>query len=58
MSMQWQAPNRVSAPYQPEPGDAALLAALAHDGRADMSTLSAACDRSESTIRRRPSATP
>jgi DNA-binding Lrp family transcriptional regulator len=40
-------------PYRPEPGDAALLAALARDGRADMSTLAAASGRSESTVRRR-----
>ncbi|UOZ08456.1 Lrp/AsnC family transcriptional regulator [Amycolatopsis sp. WQ 127309] len=39
--------------YRPEPEDPALLAALAHDGRADMSTLSAAAGRSESTTRRR-----
>jgi DNA-binding Lrp family transcriptional regulator len=41
------------ATYRPEPGDTALLAALAHDGRADMSTLAAACGRSKSTVRRR-----
>ncbi|WP_410637242.1 Lrp/AsnC family transcriptional regulator [Amycolatopsis sp. lyj-346] len=41
------------APYRPEPGDAGLLAALAHDGRADMATLASACGRSESTARRR-----
>ncbi|MFF1609579.1 Lrp/AsnC family transcriptional regulator [Amycolatopsis sp. NPDC058278] len=40
-------------PYRPEPEDAALLAALAHDARADMSTLATACGRSESTVRRR-----
>ncbi len=39
--------------YRPEPEDPALLAALAHDGRADMSTLAAAAGRSESTTRRR-----
>jgi DNA-binding Lrp family transcriptional regulator len=43
----------VLALYRPEPGDLALLAALAHDGRADISTLAAACGRSESTVRRR-----
>jgi DNA-binding Lrp family transcriptional regulator len=48
--------SSVLAPYHPEPGDLGLLAALAHDGRADMSTLSAACGRSESTVRRRLSA--
>ncbi|WP_439384293.1 Lrp/AsnC family transcriptional regulator [Amycolatopsis lexingtonensis] len=42
-----------STVYRPEPGDPALLAALAHDGRADMSTLAAASGRSESTVRRR-----
>jgi DNA-binding Lrp family transcriptional regulator len=40
-------------PYRPEPEDAALFAALAYDGRADMSTLASACGRSESTVRRR-----
>jgi DNA-binding Lrp family transcriptional regulator len=39
--------------YRPEPEDPALLTALAHDGRADMSTLAAATGRSESTTRRR-----
>jgi DNA-binding Lrp family transcriptional regulator len=39
--------------YHPEPGDSELLTALAHDGRADMSTLSTAAARSESTVRRR-----
>ncbi|MBE8522062.1 Lrp/AsnC family transcriptional regulator [Amycolatopsis sp. H6(2020)] len=42
-----------SSAYRPEPGDAGLLAALARDGRADMSTLAAASGRSESTVRRR-----
>ncbi len=42
-----------SEAYRPESGDPALLAALAHDGRADMSTLAAASGRSESTVRRR-----
>ncbi|MFJ1766433.1 Lrp/AsnC family transcriptional regulator [Amycolatopsis sp. NPDC088138] len=39
--------------YRPEPEDPALLTALAHDGRTDMSTLAAAAGRSESTTRRR-----
>ncbi|MGW3966281.1 Lrp/AsnC family transcriptional regulator [Amycolatopsis sp. NPDC005003] len=39
--------------YRPEPGDPALMAALAHDGRADLPTLAAASGRSESTVRRR-----
>ncbi|WP_086840810.1 Lrp/AsnC family transcriptional regulator [Amycolatopsis kentuckyensis] len=42
-----------SSAYRPEPGDTELLAALARDGRADMSTLAAASGRSESTVRRR-----
>jgi DNA-binding Lrp family transcriptional regulator len=48
--------SSVLAPYHPEPGDGGLLAALAHDGRADISTLAVACGRSESTVRRRLSA--
>ncbi len=46
-------PPSTPTTYRPEPGDPALLTALAHDGRADMSTLSAASGRSESTVRRR-----
>jgi DNA-binding Lrp family transcriptional regulator len=46
-----RAPSDVS--YRPEPGDAGLLTALAHDARADMSTLAVASGRSESTVRRR-----
>jgi DNA-binding Lrp family transcriptional regulator len=46
-----RAPGGVA--YRPEPEDSALLTALAHDGRADMSTLAAATGRSESTARRR-----
>ncbi|MEV8608578.1 AsnC family transcriptional regulator [Amycolatopsis sp. NPDC051373] len=36
-----------------EPGDDALFAALAHDGRASLATLAAASGRSETTVRRR-----
>ncbi|MGW4485990.1 Lrp/AsnC family transcriptional regulator [Amycolatopsis sp. NPDC004368] len=36
-----------------EPGDDALFAALAHDGRASLATLASASGRSETTVRRR-----
>ncbi|MFI5607144.1 Lrp/AsnC family transcriptional regulator [Amycolatopsis sp. NPDC051903] len=46
-------PSPAAVPLRSEPGDEGLFAALAHDGRAALSTLAAASGRSETTVRRR-----